>query len=320
MGALTGLALLVRPNLAPVAAIVAVWVLVVSRSLAATIRFSAAAAPGAMVMAALNWILYGSPFRVGYGSASDLFSASHVTTNVMQYGRAALETLTPLPLLALAAPFIVAREQRRQVWLSLGIASVTIGIYLLYRPFDEWWYLRFLLPAVVAAIALSSVAVALLARRSLVIGLVAVALAMFGVRVAVARQATDLQRIEGRFRHSGHAVRDRLPQNALLFTVWQSGTVRYHAQREVILWDALDPGAFDAVVAWSREEGYEPFLLLERWEEPAFRERFSGRTPLGSLDWPPRLEIDRQVRIYVPADRATYLAGQPVPTEHIVPR
>jgi hypothetical protein len=320
LGALTGLALLVRPNLAPLAAIVGVWVLATSRSLAATIRFSAAAAPGAIVMAAFNWILYGSPFRVGYGSAADLFSTSYVTTNVVQYGRAAFETLTPLPLLALAAPVLVARERRPLVWLSLGVAGVTIAIYLLYRPFDEWWYLRFLLPAVVAAVVLSSAAIALLVGRPLGIGALAAGLAIFGVNGAVARHATDLQRIEGRFRHSGHAVRDRLPPNAVLFTVWQSGTVRYHAQREAILWDALDPAVFDTAVAWVREQGYEPFLLLERWEEPAFRDRFSGRTPLGALDWPPRLEIDRQVRLYAPADRAAYLAGQPVVTEQIIPR
>jgi hypothetical protein len=320
MGALTGIALLVRPNLAPVAFIVGVWVFVESRSFAAALRFSAAAAPGVAVVAGFNWMLYGHPFRVGYGSASDLFSASHIATNVAHYARAALETMTVLPVIAVAAPFVVPPRQRPLVWLSFGVALATVSIYLLYLPFDEWWYLRFLLPAIVAVVVLSSATIALLVRRPLVVAAIALVLAIFGVRTAIERQATDLQRLEGRFRHTGHAVRDRLPSNALLFTVWESGTVRYHAEREAVLWDSLDPAFLEPAMTWVREQGYEPFLVLERWEEPLFRARFSGHTPLGALDWPPRFEVDRQVRIYAPSDRSAYLAGQPVPTEHIVRR
>lgn len=320
MGALTGVALLVRPNLAPVALIAGAWVIVQSRSFAAVLRFLAATAPGVVVMAAFNWILYGSPFRLGYGSAADLFSASYVTTNLEHYGRAAFETLTVLPLFAVAAPFLVPRQKRPLVWLAFGVAIATVSVYLLYRPFSEWWYLRFLLPAVVAVIVLSSAAIAVLVRRPLVMAATALVLGGLGIQTAIERQATDLQRLEGRFRHSGLAVRDRLPSNALLFTVWQSGTIKYHAQRETVLWDSLGPASLETAMVWVREQGYEPFLLLERWEEPAFRERFGDRTPLGMLDWPPRVEVDRQVRIYAPADRAAYLAGHPVPTEHIVSR
>jgi hypothetical protein len=320
MGGLTGFALLVRPNLAPLAVVVGVWTIVESRSASAFLAYCLATAPGVLVMAALNGALYGGPFRVGYGSASDLFSVSHVITNFEHYARAAWQTLTPLPLLALATPFVVSREKRSLAWLSLGIAVATTAVYLLYQSFAEWWYLRFLLPAVVTTIVLSSAVVVLLARRRVVIVVIAVLLAVFGIRVGLERQAADLQRLEARFRHTGHAVRDRLPANALLFTVWQSGTVRYHANREAILWDSLDPAYLDTAIAWTREQGYEPFLLLERWEERAFRERFAGHSPLGSLDWPPRLEIDRQVRIYVPADRAAFVAGQPVPTEHLIAR
>lgn len=320
MGALTGLALLVRPNLAPVAVVVGVWVIATSRSFHATARFALAAVPGTAVMAAFNWSLYGSPLRLGYGNAADLFSVSYVATNLLHYGRSALETLTVLPFLALAAPFVVPREKRVLVWLSLGVAGATIGVYLFYRPFGEWWYLRFLLPAVVAIVVLSSATIALLARRSLIVAAIAVVLGVFGVRVATDRQAMDLQRLEGRFRHAGHTVRDRLPANALLVTVWQSGSVRYHAQREALVWDSLEPKYLESALAWSREQGYEPFFLLERWEEAGFRERFSGHSPLGALDWPPRFDIDRQVRIYAPSDRTAYLAGNAVPTEHIFAR
>jgi hypothetical protein len=319
-GSLTGVALLVRPNLAPVAVVVGLWVIAESRSFGATLRFALAAAPGVGVMTLFNWLLYGSALRVGYGSATDLFSPSYIGANLANYSRSAVETLTPFPLLALVAPFVVPPRERSSVWLLLGIAASTVAVYLLYRPFDEWWYLRFMLPAVAVLTVLASATIARLVRRPLVVALVALVLAVYGVSVGVDRQATELRRLEARFRDSAQVVRERLPANSILFTVWQSGTVRYHAQREAVLWDSLDPAYLDVALTWTREQGLEPYLLLERWEEPAFRARFGGRASVGQLDWPPRIEVDRQVRIYAPSDRAAYMAGQSVPTEQVFAR
>jgi hypothetical protein len=258
---------------------------------------------------------------LGYGSAADLFSPLHVSANVANYARAALETLTPFPVLAAAAPVLVARDKRPLVWLWLGIAAAATLVYLLYRPFPEWWYLRFLLPAIAGAVVLASASLVLLVRRrAIVVAIVAVGMAVYGVREGIERQASDLARLESRYRHAGHTVRDRFPANALFFSVWDSGSIRYHARREVVLWDSLNPGYLDVALAWVQQQGYEPYLLLERWEEPLFRERFGERSDLGGLDWPPRLVVDRQVRIYSPGDRSKYLAGTPVPTEHLIAR
>jgi hypothetical protein len=100
--------------------------------------------------------------------------------------------------------------------------------------------------------------------------------------------------------------------------VWQSGTVRYHAGREAVLWDSLEPASLDAALSWLVTQGREPYLLLEDWEEPIFRERFSSHSPIGQLDWPPRFTIDRRVRIYRPSDRARYWGGESVPTEFVL--
>jgi hypothetical protein len=56
--------------------------------------------------------------------------------------------------------------------------------------------------------------------------------------------------------------------------------------------------------------------VVERWEEEGFRSRFAGQR-FGGLDWPPRYDVDRRVRIFLPEDRERYLAGEPVPTETI---
>jgi hypothetical protein len=47
-----------------------------------------------------------------------------------------------------------------------------------------------------------------------------------------------------------------------------------------------------------------------------FRERFAA-SMVGRLDWPPQIEIAPQVRLYRPAARERYLAGETFATEYV---
>ena len=311
MGALTGVAVLVRPNLAPLA--------VLAAALAPNARFVAAAAPGVLAAAALNWALYGHPARLGYGNTEELFGVQFVAANVSRYGRAWLETQTPFALLALAAPFVLGRDRRRFVTVSLTMALVTIAIYLFYQSFPEWWYLRFLLPAVAISTTMAAAVMVVLIERRVVIAAIAIVLAVLGARTAATRQVFELERLESRLRQTGVYVRDKLPANAIFFSVFDSGSIRFHGEREAVLWDSLDPAWLDRAIDWCRAQQREPFIVLERFEEPTFRERFGSASSLGALDWPPRVEIHRQVRIYAPADRLAHRSGKPVATEYVWP-
>jgi hypothetical protein len=151
------------------------------------------------------------------------------------------------------------------------------------------------------------------------IPILAVLLGIIGTRAAGERQAFELHRMEGRYRETAELVRDRLPANAVLITVWQSGSVRFHAGRETVMWDSLDPGWLDRAITWLKSKGQQPYLLFERREEPEFRARFRDHSDTGRLDWPPRFDMNRQVRIFDPDDRARYLAGEAYPTENIRP-
>jgi hypothetical protein len=223
---------------------------------------------------------------------------------------------------AILAPFIFQDDKRRLSIVLFAAAIVVTAIYLLYQPYPEWWYLRFLMPAIVLAVILASavtVVVATRARMGGLIPLVVVVVAILGVRAAGDRSAFELQRMESRYRDTAAVVADRLPQNAVLITVWQSGSVRFHADREAIMWDALDPAWLDRAVTWLNSRGLHPYFLFERREEQDFRSRFRGHSEYGALDWPPRIDMNRLVRIYDPADRARSLAGESYATE-IQPR
>ncbi len=149
----------------------------------------------------------------------------------------------------------------------------------------------------------------------MVVAMAALVLAVFFVREARDRQAFDLARLESRFVRAGVYAAGRLPANAFVITSWQSGSIRFYAGVPTLAWDSLDPAWLDRAVEFAGARGFEPYLLLERWEEPAFRQRFAA-SPIGALDWPPAVEIATQVRIYRPGDRQRYRAGGAVATEY----
>ncbi len=324
-GLLVGVAILVRPNLAPLALVVAAMPVFLKwpQAVRAMAMMAAAATPGVIAMLWLNLQLYGSALGSGYGDAAQLFSTANITQNLSNFGRALVETQYLVPLFGLAAPAVFADHKRRMSLILLLGAGVVLLIYVLYQPYPEWWYLRFLIPALVLMLILTSavgVTLASRARMGGVVPLVAVLLALLGTRAAAERQAFELQQLEARYRSTAAVVTERLPQAATLITVWQSGSVRFHGGREAVMWDALDPAWLDRAVTWLTDRGQAPYFLLERREEPEFRRRFRSHSTFGMLDWPPRIDLNRQVRIYDPADRARFLAGEAYSTDNIRPR
>ena len=331
-GLLVGVAVLVRPNLAiggATALATTAWLYAgVSRAgwprraLRALVLSGLAAGPGVLAALALNRALYGSPFQSGYGDLGVLFAAEHVPVNLLRYGRTWLVTGTPVVVLSLVAWRWVARERRTE---AVGVTLLAVAlslVYLAYRPFDEWWYLRFMLPSVSLAAVLAAAALARIAehrwprRAALVTALVVAAVAAYAVRLPHTREARGLRVLESRFPDTAEVVATRLDAGAVPITIWQSGGLRFWPGREVVVWDALDPQWLDTAVSWLQIHGRQPVIVVERWEEEGFRTRFAGQI-YGGLDWPPRYDVDRRVRIFVPEDRERYLAGEPVATETI---
>jgi hypothetical protein len=155
--------------------------------------------------------------------------------------------------------------------------------------------------------------------RTLIVVAIAAGLAIFFARTAADRLAFNLKYLEQRYRSAGIVVRDLLPPNSVVMAVWDSGAVRFHGQKEALAWSALDPAWLDRSLLWLVAEGRTPYILVESWEEAAFRGRFSQQSDIGKLDWPPKYEIDRLVRIFDPKDRAKYDRGQNVSTEYLWP-
>jgi hypothetical protein len=322
-GLATSLAILIRPNLLPLGLVIGLALLLRPRQpwrdrAWAGAAYAATSAIGCLGVGAIQYVTYGSAWSSGYGSLDTIFAAANVPANAQRYLAWMLQTHTPLWLLALPA-FFLAWSWRTA--LLGGIILANVAAYLPYTVFEEWWYLRFLLPAIPLLLVLmvATVEAVLLrlpaARRSApyVTVAVAIVLGVVLVREARARQAFELERLEARYVAAGQFVAARLPANAFIITSWQSGSLRYYSGRQTLVWDVLDPAWLDRAIVFAREQGFEPYLLLERWEEQPFRRRFAA-SAVGALDWPPSAEVGSQVRIYRPADRQRYFAGDNVTT------
>jgi hypothetical protein len=329
-GAAAGAALVVRPNLVPVTAIIALWIATARPSswrdrALRLVAFGIGTLPFVLVVMAVQNAMYGSPFRSGYGDLDVLFRVDHMWPNLRRYPEWLLQTETPFVMLALAAPWIApaAPAPKRAAGWLLAFAAAVLACYLPYLVFDAWWYLRFVLPAIAVVLTLAAVAaVGIITRlapawRAPVFALACGALAILYVDIGARRQVFELWDLESRYRAAGEYVAAHLPADAAVVTVHQSGSIRFYSGRQTLVWSQVKPPWLDRALEYLRSRGYRPYLLFELWEEPMFRKRFDGASAIGSLDWPPIAEIDRDVRIYDPADQASYRLGVPVHTDYV---
>jgi hypothetical protein len=98
-GFATSVAILIRPNLAPIAVVLAVVAFVRSRR--ALVLFVLCGIVGPVIVAVLDARLHGSPFASGY-DLTDAFSLAYVVPNVLHYGRWLL-VVEPVLLVGLLA-------------------------------------------------------------------------------------------------------------------------------------------------------------------------------------------------------------------------
>jgi hypothetical protein len=291
-GVLSSLAILIRPNLAPLAVVIAV------AAATAGARFSwprcvacaMAMLPGVVLLGVIQYVRYGSPLGSGYGTFEELFALSHVGSNLARYPRWMLETHTPFIALWVFAPFWFVRAPssvRSFGWIGYAFCVAVVAAYLPYvyfRP-EEWFYTRFLLPAIPLMIVLGVATLFELLRRLspraagpiAIVG--ALGLAVWLPMTSQRLGTFALHRLEHKYPAVGAEVRNRLPGSAFVLAMQHSGSIRYYAGRPILRWDVLDPAFLDHAVAALRAAGREPFVVLDRDEEVAFRERFAPQRP-----------------------------------------
>jgi len=293
-GVLSGVAILIRPNLVLLA--VFPWLLATCRlshartAAARSLLFAAGSVPAALAIAVINGGLYGSAFSSGYGDLGGAFSLAHAAVNAKLYSAWWLESQGPAGFLFVAALWPRRAGIRRETLILLGYAVCAALLYLFYLPFDQWWYLRFLIPAIPIAMLLCAEAVSRVARRSallLMLGLIAlVAAGAFHARRFVNSKDIVINAELERRRYLDAAVHldAALPAEAVVLAMQHSGSIRYYAGRLTMRWDVLDPAWLDAAVSAMQGRRVPVYALLESWEEEDFRRRFAGQRILARVN------------------------------------
>jgi hypothetical protein len=249
--------------------------------------------------------LNGSPLRLGYGDAAPLFAWAWIPENLRDYPAWLVQVHSPFVLLAFAAPFVLpaaasgpaqTSRPRRTAVLLLIFCGTVLGCYAAYIPMSGWPFVRFLLPAIpflyilAAAVVVTIASIAPVRARTAAAVLALGLMAAWSADLAFTRGAFAMRAQERRFLSVGRFVARGLPPNAIVLSGMHSGSVRLYGQHTSLVWHQIEPARFDAAVAWLRDRGYQPYLLLDASEESEFRERLGDVSIWGRLDWRPAAE------------------------------
>ena len=104
----------------------------------------------------------------------------------------------------------------------------------------------------------------------------------------------------------GVYVARALPADALIFSVQQSGSLRFYGGRMTIRWDLIDRDWTSRAPAEIERLGFHPYMVIEDWELPQMREWF-GLPAEGTPPWPlmARMREHGGVNVFDLSSRAT---------------
>lgn len=306
-GVACALAVLIRPNLAPLAI---VPLMIAQRRVA----FALPVGVAGLCLAGMQWMWYGSPLRSGYGSAEELFALSNIGANAPRYFNW-LITTSPILLVAIAGFLRVRRERLAQA--LLVFAALVVASYLVYAVFDDWSYLRFLLPALAAFAVVAAVELAawierrpIAARAPLLVALMLVVMG-HGLWIARTRETFRLAGQLQRVADVGEYINADVPPAAVILSGEQSGSMRYYTDRPILRWEVATPESLAAAMSTLEQARRPVYIVLDAWEDGLFRSKFRA-LPAGALDWPPMLDAgtSHRTRLWKLSDRDRFVRGE----------
>lgn len=298
-GLLAGIAILVRPNLAPLLVGPAAGALTTS-GVRAAVATCLGAAPLAGWLAWHNQRLYGGASSTGYGPVSLLFSTSYIPQNVKSYTAWLWQTMSPLPVVGFICGAVdaVVRLKVRLIPL-VAFAAVNIAIYLIYLPWPQWPFARFLLPALPVIVLLAtSLARRAFSRWPVVLPVLAL--------VVIGWQFEFAQRSELRIAHESVMRFKMLPEamraaglvDQPVISRIHSGSLRHYASIQTVRWDILSPDELRQGLTKAIAAGRRPLLIDDSDDRDEFEQRF-GRTECWADTTAPLLEIRQHATIRV---------------------
>jgi hypothetical protein len=327
-GAAAAMAVMIRPNLAPLAIVLALTVIVAERGNlwrrgGRLLAFGLLGSVGPLFVLWSQAALYGDPMQSGYRVPMDFFfKLERVPYNAGLYPRMLAELHSWVAFAGLAyLPFALrVRESNEADRMRAVIAASAVGIilvnyalYLPYLTYVGWFWLRFLLPALLAMFLLLAAGADHLRLWLHPRWGWAGALAFVPV-IFVGWSAEEhivppvgyerLQLME-------HYLPSVLPDNSVILTYAHGGALAAATGRPVVRIDYVEGNALDRVVTDLERRGYRPVYVFDLAVEADFvSDRFKSQR-LGRLTWPARAELASVTSIvyYDLRDRHAFFSG-----------
>ena len=290
-GACVAVAFLVRPSnfliIVPV-------VLATGLSPGRLVKVAVAALPGVAAWMAVNHAAYGSYFQSGYGAIMNEFHAGLVRGTLRYCVRWLPVLLSPIVVLS---PGVLAffRIRPRVAAVLAAWIAVYIAFYLPYRWTQEnWWFLRFLLPAAPALIVGGLVVLQfcvekLQARFTGGWTRVLPAILLFAaVGVEVSRimplRAWAIGRGERKYGRVADWLGAHVPKDSAIIARQFSGALFYYTNLTLLRADQMDPPTAERVRAAARSAGTPLYAVLFPFELDTLKDVPGPWVVVGSVD------------------------------------
>ena len=297
-GGLAGLAIAVRPNLAPLLGPVlacSLWAAGWRGGLAAVVGCG----PVVAWLGTHNARLYGEALATGYGAAGDLFSLAHVGTNLRNYGTWLLQSMSPLPLIGtLLYAGWAARRRPAHLWL-VAFVVLNVTAYLVYLPWPHWTFARFLLPAIPPMLLMTAAMTTQLTGRRRWAS-TAVVLVVLGWQLQFAH-ASELRHTRTAMSRFAELPR-RMTEAGLLaqpvVTRLHSGSLRLYAGARTYRWDHMSPQELRHAIEDALARGQQPLLVDDSDDREAFEAKF-GPVRCWADEATPLVQLERHAVVRV---------------------
>ena len=293
-GLCTAVGLLIRPNLLPLVLVPLAYVVLSAHGRERILRSAFFLAPivvAALFIAFVNAQWFGAPTHSGYGTAAELYSAKDIWPNLQRYARWLWQSQSPWMLLAAVpfAPSLRVRISSGPIWFCAAMFIATLSCYVAYFQFEEWWFLRFLLPGLGALFVLVAAGIVTLARRvrqpwgRLAAAVIVILMTRYVAGYAVSKGVFgSIKERERRYVYVGEFIRRTVPASAVVLAMQHSGSIRFYGGRMTLRYDRVPPEWAPTIAADLERLGYHPYLVIDDWEAPYLREQFKlpGDGPL----------------------------------------
>lgn len=161
--------------------------------------------------------------------------------------------------------------------------------FCFFKPYEAWWYLRYLLPAIPALIISALLTMKNIlhyfSRSSKFITAKAKVVPAFLLAIILATELYQTKKLnvleidenERIYKKSCFLAAGKFPEHSLVLAMQLSGALIYYTKFIPCRWERLSPETFEFLKIKAEAQGYQWYALLFPFEEEEFQKKAPGR-------------------------------------------